>query len=278
MLGATVPAIGGYHMAFKWGDEWECECIQIYITPSRTWKVPKLSQEEITKFKNSWKKSKVKEVVAHIPYLVNLASSDEVLWNKSVARLAIELFRADEFGVSLLALHPGSYVDSSKEEGIERIILGLNKALAEYNGKAIILLETMAGQGTMIGSCFEELAYILNKIKKSKSVRVCLDTGHIFGAGYDIRKAKEYKKTLSEFDKIIGLEKIKVIHLNDSKTDLGLQVDRHANIGEGKLGLEVFKEIVKDKRFSNTPKLLEIPDRETKTKANLELLRKLIKI
>jgi len=277
MLGATVPAIGGYHMAFKAGDEWQCECIQIYITPSRTWKVPKLSQEEITKFKASWQKSQVKEVVAHIPYLVNLASSDEVLWNKSVERLQTELSRADEFGVSLLALHPGSYVDSSKEEGIERIILGLNKVLDGYNGKAIILLETMAGQGTMIGSCFEELAHILSKIKKAKSVGICLDTSHLFAAGYDIRKAKEYKKTLSEFDKIIGLKKIKAIHLNDSKSDLGSQIDRHANIGEGKLGLEIFREIVKDKNFSHIPKLLEIPERDTKTKANLELLRKFIK-
>ena len=277
MLGATVPAIGGYHMAFKAGDEWNCECIQIYITPSRTWKVPKLSEEEITNFRTSWQKSRVKEVVAHIPYLVNLASSDEVLWNKSVERLQTELSRADEFGVSLLALHPGSYVNSSKEEGIERVILGLNKVLDGYNGKAIILLETMAGQGTMIGSRFEELAYILSKIKRTKSVGVCLDTGHIFAAGYDIRKAKEYKKTLLEFDKIVGLKKIKAIHLNDSKSDLGSQVDRHANIGEGKLGLEIFKEVVRDKNFSHIPKLLEIPEQDTKTKANLELLRKFIK-
>lgn len=275
MLGATVPAIGGYHLAFDMANEWKCECIQIYITPSRTWNVPELSQEEIIKFKTAWKKSKVKEVVPHIPYLVNLASPNQVLWNKSIERLKVELSRADEFGISLMVLHPGSCVDSSREEGIERVILAINKVLEKYKGKGKLLLETMPGQGTMIGSKFEELGSILNKIKKPQSTGVCFDTGHIFMSGYDIRGVKGYKKILSEFDKIIGLKKIKAIHLNDSKTDLGSRVDRHACIGKGKIGLKTFQAIVKDKRFENIPKILEIPERDTKTKDNLKLLRKL---
>jgi len=176
-----------------------------------------------------------------------------------------------------LVLHPGSYVNPTKQEGIERIILALNKVLEKYNGKAKILLETMAGQGTMIGSNFEELAYILNKINRPQLVGVCFDTGHIFMAGYDIRGNKGYKKVLSEFDKIIGLEKIRAIHLNDSKTDLGSRVDRHAFIDEGKIGLEMFQAIIKDKRFKNIPKILENPvalAKDTKTKDNLKLLRK----
>ena len=273
MLGATVPARGGYHMAFEWGDKWRCECVQFYITPSRTWKVPKLSEEEILKFKTFWGKSKVKEVIAHIPYLVNLAASDKTLWNKSIERVKTELSRADKLGVSLLALHPGSFGNSTIERGVERIILGLNKILEKYKGNAKILLETMAGQGTMIGFRFEQLDFILKKIRKSPSVGICFDIGHLFSAGYDVGNVKGYKKTLSEFNKIIGLEKIGAIHLNDSKSDLGSRVDRHASIGKGKIDLAVFQSIIKDKRFQNIPKLLEL--KENKIEESLKILRKL---
>jgi len=273
MLGATVPAKGGYYMAFEWGDKWHCQCVQFYITPSRTWKVPELSKDEILKFKTAWQKSKVKSVVAHIPYLVNLASVDKILWNKSIERVKIELSRADKLGVSLLVLHPGSFGNSTIEKGTERIILGLNKILEKYKGNAKILLETMAGQGTMIGFRFEHLNFILKKINKSQSIGICLDIGHLFSAGYNIGNVKGYKKTLSEFNKVIGLEKIKAIHLNDSKSDLGSRVDRHASIGKGKIDLAVFQIFIKDKRFKNIPKLLEL--KEDDTMESLKVLRKL---
>lgn len=273
MLGGNVPAIGGYHTSFKVADEWTCECLQIYISPSRRWNVPTLRGEEITKFKKAWKKSQVKEVVAHIPYLVNLASPEEGLWDKSIERLKTELSRADELGVSLLVLHPGSHTTSTKEEGLERIILGMSKVLDRYNGKARILLETMAGQGTMIGSNFEEIAGILKKVKYKKSLGVCLDIGHLFMAGYEVRTANGYEKVLSHFDKTIGIDKIGVIHINDSKSKFGSRIDRHSPIGEGEMGLEVFRSIVRDKRFANIPKILEVPDAETKTIPNLKLLR-----
>ena len=273
MLGATVSAKGGYYTAFENGDKWKCECIQFYITPSRTWKVPDLSKDEIIKFKTAWKKSMVKEVVAHIPYLVNLATSDKVLWNKSIDRIRIELSRADKLGVSLLALHPGSFGNSTIEKGFERIILGLNKILEKYKGNAKILLETMAGQGTMIGFRFEHLNFILKKIPKQQLIGICFDLGHLFSAGYNVGEIKGYKKTLSEFDKIIGLEKIKAIHLNNSKSDLGSRVDRHASIGKGKIDLAVFQAIIKDKRFKNIPKLLEL--KENETEESLKVLQKL---
>jgi len=190
MLGATVPAKGGYYMAFKKADEWR------------------------------------------------------------------------------------GYGSSTKQEGIERIILALNKVLEKYNEKAKILLETMAGQGTMIGSTFEELSLFLNKIKKPQSIGVCFDVGHLFMAGYDMRDNKGYKAVLAKFDKMIGLEKIKAIHLNDSKTDFGSHVDRHISIGKGKMGLEIFQTIIKDKRFKNTPKLLELEEEETKK--SLKLLQSLL--
>jgi len=277
MLGSTVPTIGGFHTGFEWGDKWGCECIQIYITPSRKWEVSKLTKEEISKFKMAWQKSSVKEVVAHVPYLVNLASPDRKLYQKSIERLLTEISRAIKFGVSILVLHPGSYGNSKKEEGIKRVIEALNSVLQEIDFPGKILLETMAGQGTMIGSRFEELALILERVKRPESLGICLDTGHLFMAGYDIRGYKGWESVLNEFDKLIGIEKIGAIHLNDSKTDLGSRNDRHDCIGEGKLGLQTFQAILKDKRFHNIPKILEIPERDTKSKDNLELLRKISK-
>jgi len=277
MLGSNVPTIGGFHTGFKWGDKWGCEVIQIYITLSRRWNVSELTKEEISKFKMVWQESSVKEVVAHVPYLVNLASPDKELYQKSIERLLIEISRAIKFGVSLLVLHPGSYGNSKKEEGIKRVIEALNSVLQEIDFPGKILLETMAGQGTTIGSRFEELALILEKVKKPESLGICLDTGHLFMAGYDIRGYEGYQKILDEFDRIIGIEKIKAIHLNDSKTGLGSRSDRHACIGEGKLGLQVFHVILRDEKFKGIPKILEIPERDTKSKDNLELLRNLQK-
>ena len=273
MLGSNVPTIGGFHTGFKWGDKWGCECIQIYLTLSRRWDVPNLSQQEITRFKTAWQESSVKEVVAHVPYLVNLASPNKELRDKSVKRLGIEISRAIKFGVSLLVLHPGSYGASTREEGIKRVIETLNRVLEETESPVKILLETMAGQGTTIGSRFEEIALILKRVLKSEKLGVCLDTGHLFMAGYDIRGYKSWESILNEFNKIVGIEKIGAIHLNDSKTGLGQKSDRHACIGEGKLGLQVFQTILKDERFRETPKILEIPERDTRSKDNLKLLR-----
>jgi deoxyribonuclease-4 len=277
MLGSNVPTIGGFHTGFKWGDKWGCEVIQIYITLSRRWNVPELTKEEISKFKMAWQESSVKEVVAHVPYLVNLASPDKKLYQKSIERLLTEISRAIKFGVSLLVLHPGSYGNSKKEEGIKRVIEALNSILQEIDFPGKILLETMAGQGTTIGSRFEELALILEKVKRPESLGICLDTGHLFMAGYDIREYEGYQKILNEFDRIIGIEKIRAIHLNDSKTGLESRSDRHACIGEGKLGLQVFHAILRDEKFKGIPKILEIPERDTKSKDNLELLRNLQK-
>lgn len=276
MIGANVPTIGGISKGFYWAKEWGCECIQIYVTLSRRWDVSDLSSEEILKFKSAWQGSPVKKVVAHVPYLVNLASPDENLWKKSINRLSIELSRAQQLGVAFLILHPGSYGNSSIKEGIKRIIDGLNFVLNKTkNLTTKILLETMSGQGTTIGSNFEEIAYILKGVKKTKSLGVCFDTAHVFIAGYDIRK---YETILKEFNKIIGLGKIKAFHLNDAKTKLGSRNDRHACIGEGELGLQVFRAIMNDSRFLNVPKILEIPERDKKSKSNLELLRSLISI
>ncbi|MFQ6086799.1 MAG: deoxyribonuclease IV [Candidatus Bathyarchaeia archaeon] len=169
------------------------------------------------------------------------------------------------------------YRNLNRKTGIKRIIGALNDVLDNANDStAMILLETTAGQGTAVGSRFEEIAYILEKTRRKHFLGVCFDTCHVFAAGYDIRGYLGYENVLKKFDAIIGLDKLKVIHLNDSKTRLGFKVDRHASIGEGKLGLQIFHAFVKDMRFRDTPKVLEIPERDgKKVQQQLELLRKL---
>lgn len=276
MLGSNVPTIGGLSKGFECADKWGCECIQIYLTLSRKWDVPVLSEKEISGFKDAWKKSKVKEVIAHLPYLANLASPDNNLYAKASNRLIIELDRAREMEVSFIVVHPGSHRGAGVKTGIKRIVDALNIALISTgNMFTKILLETMAGQGTEIGSSFEQLAEIIGLVKQPERFGICFDTCHVFAAGYDISSYEECEKTIEHLDKIIGIKNIGVFHLNDSKEDLGSRIDRHASIGEGCLGLECFHAIVKDLRFSDIPKILEIPERDEKSQQNLDILRKL---
>ena len=279
MLGSNVPTIGGFHTGFSWGDKWECECIQIYITPSRRWDVPELSQKDTAVFKTAWENSSVKEVVAHVPFLVNLASPNKEIWQKSINRLVTEISRAEKFGVPFLVLHPGSYGSFTKREGIKRVTQALDIVFQNFDKPSVkVLLETMAGQGTMLGSSFEEIAEILEKVAKPEFLGVCFDTGHVFMAGYDLRSYEGYESVLREFDKVVSLKRIDCFHLNDSKTKLGSRSDRHACIGEGELGLQVFHALLRDKRFSDIPKILEIPERDKRSKDNLELLKRLSQI
>lgn len=276
MLGSNVPTIGGLHTGFEWADKWGCESIQIYLTLSRRWDVQELAPEQIEKFKNSWQASSVKEVVAHIPFLVNLASSDKLLRDRSINRLVIEISRAEKLGVRFLVLHPGSCTGTNKKEGLKNIIDGLNIVLQRFNNiSSKILLETMAGQGNVLGASFEELATIINHVDKSEFLGVCFDTGHVFMSGYKFKGYEGYEEVMNNFDKIISIGKIEVFHLNDSKTSLNSKSDRHACIGEGELGLQVFHALLRDKRFFNRPKILEIPERDIKSKKNLDLLKNL---
>lgn len=276
MIGSNVPTVGGLPKGFHWAKKWRCECIQIYVTLSRRWDVPELSQKEVSQFLSAWGDSPVSKVVAHVPFLVNLASPDEDLQRKARGRLETELCRAERFGVSFLVLHPGSYTDSNREDGTKRIIEGLDAVLSKVDTPTTkILVETMSGQGTEIGASFEELARILETVKRPELLGVCFDTAHVFAAGYDIRGYKGYEEVLREFDRIVGLEQIQTVHLNDSKTPLGSRSDRHACIGEGKLGLQVFHALLRDPRFRDVPKIIEIPERDRRSQDNLELLREL---
>jgi len=280
MIGSNVPQLGGFMTGFKYGDNWNCDCIQMYITPSRRWDVKDLTNNEIQSFKKLWRESNVKEVVAHIPFIVNLATSDKAHLERSINRVITEIKIATLYGIKNLVIHPGSSKNSTKEKGMNQVIKSLNYIFSIMNNKKkfTLCLETMAGQGNMLCSSFNEIKTIIDKVKNNNFLGVCFDVAHVFISGYDIRGYKVYERILNEFDELIGINKINVIHLNDSKTDLGSKNDRHENIGEGKIGLQTFHSFVTDNRFKNIPKIIEIPKRDEKSEENLNLLRKLQKI
>jgi len=278
MLGSNVPQIGGFSTAFEYAEKWSCDCIQIYLTPSRTWKVPYISSDDIEAFTKLRKESKVKEIIAHVPFLVNLAACDKDILDHSMDRLFQEIQRADLLGIRKLVLHPGSYQRSSKLDGLVKLVTSLEDIMNWMQSTNIIInLEVMAGQGTMLCSNFDDFKFVFDNAKHLDNLGVCFDTAHAFIAGYDLRGYAGYNRIMNKFDKIVGISTIGVIHLNDAASSLGSCNDRHAPAGEGKMGMRVFHALLKDTRFQDIPMILEIPDREGKTGKCLESLRELQK-
>ncbi len=269
MLGATVPTTGGIEKAFYWGDKWNCQAVQFYITLSRKWQVDKIKEEKVSIFKDAWKESSVKEVIAHVPYLVNLVSENKEIRIKSIKRMVEEIERAKLLGVKYLVLHPGS----AKKEGVKLLKESFDRVFQKTNPKGVkILIETMAGQGNYLGSSFEEMGEILYSLN-NELFSVCFDTAHVFQSGYDIR---DYDETFRKFEKNVPLKKIELFHLNDSRSLFGSNVDRHEHIGKGEIGLTFFKTLLNDKRFKDLPKIIETPEMGEESLNNLKVLRKLI--
>ncbi len=259
LLGAHMSIEGGLHKAIERGIETGCTTLQIFTKSNRQWHAKAISLEEIEKFKQAVTASSINPIVAHASYLINLASPEEATRKKSIIALKKELEVCSQLNIPYLVLHPGSHVNQTTKEGVALISQGLDQALQESPGTTIIALETMAGQGSSVGSTFEELAEIYQLSEHKKRLGVCLDTCHIFSAGYDFTEKKVYEAMWSEFDKTIGLERLKVIHVNDSKKELGSRVDRHETITKGKIGAEAFALLFNDARFFDVPKILETP-------------------
>jgi len=217
--------------------------------------------------------------VAHDSYLINMCSGNPVLWKRSVDAMAEEMERCDALGIPALVAHPGAHGGDGEEAGLERLVRALD-LLAERlpHARVRILLETTAGQGTALGHRFEHLRHVLERVRRPERVGVCLDTCHVFAAGYDLRTAAAYAQTLAEFDRVVGLARLGAVHLNDSKKDLGSRVDRHEHIGKGCLGLEAFRCLLNDPRLRGLPMVLETPkgDDLREDVENLERLRALL--
>jgi deoxyribonuclease-4 len=263
-LGAHLSISGGLPRAVDRAEASGCQALQIFTKSAGQWRARDLPPEEIALFRRRLRQTKIRPVVAHNSYLINLAAIDPGLRQKSIDSLAEELDRAEALGLDGLVMHPGSYTSGTEPGGLAMIGEALAAILAARpRGRTRILLEHTAGQGTNLGHRFEHLAAIIDRLDGSSRVGVCLDTCHLIAAGYDIRSQEGYRETFEQFAKIVGLSRLKAFHLNDSKKPCGSRVDRHEHIGKGCLGLGTFRRLLNDPRFAKLPMLLETPKMDT---------------
>jgi deoxyribonuclease-4 len=273
---------GGYFHAVEAARKHQCEALQIFTKNSNQWKGKDLTDEDIRLFRGALRGSDVRVTMAHDSYLINLASPDEVLYRRSLEAFVLEVDRAERFGLKYLVMHPGSPGDENVEAGLRRIAAALDEVHRRCSGYRVkVLLENTAGQGYSLGHRFEHLGRIFELVEEPDRLGVCLDTCHIFAAGYPLSPEKEYRATFREFDRQVGLRRLRVFHVNDSLKPLGSRVDRHAHIGRGCLGLEPFRLLVNDRRFRRLPMILETPKEDANEgdmdTVNLDVLRSLVK-
>ncbi len=280
LLGAHMSIAGGVFNAFLHGKSVGCNTIQIFVKSNNQWRAKPLSDEEVEKYHQLQKETGINPVVAHDSYLINAASQDKALFAKSRDALRIELERCQALKIPYLVMHPGSHLGAGEKIGLATIARAVNEIFDELEDSGTkIALEATAGQGSNLGFKFEHLADIMGQVKQQNRMAVCLDTCHVFAAGYDIRTAGGYKTVMAEFERIIGLPHLAAIHFNDSKKGLGSRVDRHEHIGKGELGKEAFGFFLNDSRLAKVPKILETPKGPdyAEDKMNLRVLRSLIK-
>jgi deoxyribonuclease-4 len=280
-FGAHVSAAGGVDLALGRAFDFEMTACQIFTKNERQWAAKPLDPAVIERFVAKREETGIGHIISHDSYLINIASPDDAMWEKSRQALIEELRRCDVLGVPYLVSHPGAHVGSGTEAGVRRLGEAVNRIHYEMpDSQAVLLLETTAGQGTCLGATFDEIAAMIDLIEDKDRVGVCLDTCHIFAAGYDLRDEASYAATKSAFDTIIGLDRIKCMHLNDSLKPLGSRVDRHAHIGEGELGKSAFEFIVNDPRFEGLPGVLETPKGAdaSEDRMNLATLKGLIRV
>lgn len=261
LIGAHVSIAGGFNQAIIRGQNIGATCIQIFTKSNRQWYAKPITQDDVAQFLTQQKASSIQMVVAHASYLINLASAKEETAQKSLHALIDELLRCEMLHIPYLVLHPGTYPSiEGRAETLALIAKQINIAFHTVKPKyTTLLLETMAGQGSTVGKTFEELEAIIKHVTLKSHIGVCVDTCHIFAAGYEFYDEKSYKQLWQHFDTIIGLEKLKVFHINDSKKEHNSLVDRHQHIGHGKIKPEAFKLLMQDKKFANIPKILETP-------------------
>lgn len=279
LLGAHMSIAGGLEQAVIRGESIGCTTIQIFTKSNRQWNAKKLLPADIALFLQTVAKSSIKKenIVVHASYLINLGSIDPIVSDKSIAAMVEEVQRCESLDIPYLVLHPGSSQLDELASSLDTIAENLDTVFQHTPGNTMILLETMAGQGNSTCYKLEHLASIYKKSKFKDRLGICLDTCHIFAAGYDIRTKETYNAFWLAFDLIIGIDKLKVIHVNDSKKELGSRVDRHENIGSGKIGIAGFELLFNDERFFMVPKILETPKNSLEEDIlNMDTIKKLL--
>lgn len=281
LFGAHMSIAGGCHHALSAAIEHDFDTVQLFTKNNNQWNAREFSADDVQNFRALLKGSRLKFPTAHDSYLINLASPDPDLYRRSVDAFTIEVQRAETLGLAYLVMHPGTPTDGDDDAGLRRIVTALDEVHTRCpDCRVKVLLETTAGQGKSLGHRFEHLAYILDHVKDAKRLGVCLDTCHVFAAGYALAPESEYEETFKAFSRLIGLSKLKVFHMNDSKKPFGSRVDRHEHIGQGRLGLAPFQLLVNDPRFAKTPMIMETPKEgpngEDMDYVNLQTLRDLV--
>src|SRR5919197_2116814 len=260
LLGAHMSIRGGVSMAIERARSIRCTAMQMFVKNNMQWFARPLTGEEIRGFLNHVQRGELLSVFGHSNYLINLAAINPQFHANSIRALAEELIRADQLELPFLVLHPGAHLGAGEEAGLEKIVDSVDEVFRKIpRAKTKIALEITAGQGSCTGHRFEHLAHIIANVREPERLRVCVDTAHLFAAGYEIGSESGVRKTFNEFDRVIGRNRLVAIHVNDSKTSLGSRVDRHEHIGKGRIGLDAFRFIMRSPRFSKIPKVLETP-------------------
>ncbi|MCL4284222.1 MAG: deoxyribonuclease IV [Fimbriimonadaceae bacterium] len=275
-IGAHMPTSGGLHLALQRGREIGCTAVQVFTSSPQQWKAKPMADEAVERFQQAQAATGIDCVVSHDSYLVNLCATNDEIRAKSIEGLKAEVERCARLGIRWVVSHMGSHLGAGEEAGLQAVAEGARRVFEETSDSVTLLMETTAGQGSALNYRFEHLATLLESLQGHPRLGVCLDTCHLFAAGYDLRDRESYEATFSELGRWVGLDRVKAVHANDSKKGLGSRVDRHAHIGEGEIGMEAFRLLVNDPRWIEVPILLETPDAETMHKVNLERLKSLL--
>jgi deoxyribonuclease-4 len=262
-FGFHISIAGGFSKVVERAEVRGCETIQFFSRNPRGWKYEPLNRKEVKQFRSLKESSALFPLFLHLPYLPNIASKDSKFYKRSIQSIVVDLQRAEHIGAQYLIIHIGHRMKSSEDAAIEAVSQGINQAFERVKNSVTLLLENTAGQGSEIGYTFEQLARIISGIDEEKRIGICLDTAHAFEAGYDLSKKEGIEKTLESFDQTIGLERLHLLHLNDSKTPLGSRKDRHWHIGEGYIEKEGFRYLINHSSIRNLPGIMETPRKDT---------------
>lgn len=279
ILGAHMSISGGVHTAFARGKSIGCTTMQVFTKNSNQWYASPPTAEDIGNYKSADANASIAPVVAHASYLINLCAKNPTTHKRSVAAFVDELQRCEGFGIKALIFHPGAHVGAGEADGLKQIAEALNIAHEKTGSfRTLSALEGTAGQGTVLGYTFEQLRSIIDRVQEQDRMAVCLDTCHLFAAGYDISTEDGWKETVARFDDVVGLHRLVAVHVNDSKRELGSRIDRHEHIGKGRIGLTGFRMLMNDPRFQDIPKILETEKGEDMLEdiENMNILRSLI--
>ncbi len=275
-FGFHISIAGGFSKVAERAHVRGCETIQFFSRNPRGWKYDPLDKEDVEQFRASIQSSGLFPIFLHLPYLPNIASFESKFYKQSIGSIATDLERAEQLGAQYLIIHIGHRLESSENEAIEAVSRGINQALERVKNSVILLLENTAGQGSEIGNTFEQIKKIIDGVEEKNRMGVCLDTAHSFEAGYDLSKKDGIERTLQSFDQTIGLSRLQLLHLNDSKTPLESRKDRHWHIGEGYIGVEGFRYLVNHPLLRHLPGIMETPRKDTvEDLKNMKVIRSL---